>query len=202
MGNKKWWFLLVFILFIPIVYAQYYPWDGYGSGFGGDPDIFYIYSEYYLIIDFLLYFMIFLNVIKSVFTKQEFYGKSEGNLVSLALALFLSFGMVRWEAERGYSLGQFGVVGALILSILIITFIYKLVSKLGREKWVAVVWSYIIVYAFLAIFLGNEFGTYLAGTGWLSLLNLIFVVCLVLGIFAILNIFTGTPPAAGAGHGP
>ena len=130
MVNKKWWIVLVLsILIIPVVSAQYYPWSGScGYGYGGG-DLFYLYEDYYQLIDFLVFFAIFLAVTKSVFEKENNF-KSQGNLLSVALSLFLAFTLIRWEVENGYSLGGVaGYLGLIILVVFTLLFLWNLYKK-------------------------------------------------------------------------
>jgi len=181
-------FLLILVNGVSAQYAQYY-----GSGFSNFYDL---YLKNYLFIDFLIYLAIFMGITQSVFVKDSYYKKSGGSAISIGLSLFLSFSMMRWEVDNNYTLGSFGILGFLVFTILIGMFLYKLIEKMGADKWVAAVWIYIILYALF-------FGFWDIGSRWFgdggfgSILTALFWLCLLFGVGGLVKHLSGsgtTPP--------
>ena len=93
MGKRGLFLILLFVLvLLPIVNAQF----GFLSE--GYIDVGGFYKEYYQIIDFFLYFLLFGFLAQKVFAPK--FGKSS-TLISVVMGIGLSLGLVSWESSQG-----------------------------------------------------------------------------------------------------
>ncbi len=157
--------LLFLSLFASLASAQNffdYGYDygpGFGFGSGGFGFISGLCDQFGDIFEFFVLFIIFFVV-----SHWAFQGRSKSNVIGVAIAFALSFGIVRWESFSGFSLvcglgdtlgGLFGgFIGIILLLILIFAFFALAKGGNGAKTFVGV--AYILFY----FWLGSEGGYY------------------------------------------
>ncbi len=91
-------------------------------------------------IDLIIYLLIFGSALNMTIRKH--YGLG----TSLGLTIALSIGMIIFEEQKGFMVGDFGWIAILVLSIIIGAFVYKHLPERGKNNWLLGAVFYIIAY--------------------------------------------------------
>ncbi len=116
-------------------YVGYYSY--YDTFSGGAYNIADIYETYSSWIDFFLFLLIFLGLGQSILG-EHFKDAKGGKAVYVGLGIFLSFALLLWEQQTGFSLlKNLGPYAFVIFLLLLGTLIYKWVHNASSSALIA-----------------------------------------------------------------
>jgi|TARA_Y100000310_G_scaffold159627_1_gene159341 hypothetical protein len=177
--------------------------SGFGFGSGEFFNIIDLYQQYSSWFDFAIFLIIFLGLGQTVLGKH--FGGEEGGAggkaVYIGLAVFLSFALLIWEQQSGFSLLEnFGPWAFLFFILILAIWIFKTVEGAVNSVFIAIAVSYTVFYVFYRSVVagGAFFGfdsivyNYLYALpfdldGILTLLFWIFLILGVVGVFKLVG---------------
>lgn len=109
-----------------------------------DLDIASAYQQHYLLIDFVIYVMIFVGLSRFVFAKK-FPGRG-GKAISIGIGVALSIGLSVFSYTSGFSLARFGPLAAIFLLILMAFMIVALIRQFGGNSATSGIVAFIVTY--------------------------------------------------------
>lgn len=149
-----------------------------------------LYLRYVMFIDAVIYFILFLSLAQMVYTKA--YGKKEGKLVAVAVGLALMFGMMIFEKNSGFNLGQLGPLSAIILLMVLGWLLYNLIQGMFNDVAASFSLTFLIMYAILMSTFSPLYKWLEAYSPLLAaILNLTMVAAFVVLIIRIIGMFGG-----------
>ncbi len=93
------------------------------------------YNTYFLIIDFLIFTLLFIGITQA--TLNRHFPNRGGKAIFIALGLSLATGLVISESKYGFNIGSLGPFAIVLIVLLVILIIYKGIphtKKTGEEK--------------------------------------------------------------------
>jgi hypothetical protein len=161
-------------------------------------DVGQLYNTYSLFIDAVLYLLLFLGLAQLIYVK--IYGKKEGKLVAIALAL--TFAMALLESRTGFRLSQLMPIGAIILMFVLFILLYNLFEGMFNDKGASFSLAFLIMYGFMM-------STFSPLYNWLetnapllaALVQIAMVVSFVVLIIKLIGMFKGSGSSDGGGGG-
>jgi len=109
-----------------------------------DMDIASAYQQHYLLIDFVIYVLIFVGLSRFVFARK-FPGRS-GKAISIGMGVALSIGLSVFSYTSGFSLARFGPLAAIFLLILTAFMIVGLIKQFGGNSTTSGIIAFIVTY--------------------------------------------------------
>jgi len=109
--------------------------------------------NYYLLIDAIIYLLLFLSLAKLVFLKVYKENKKESTLISVGIGLVLTVSMVLVEMNSHFYLGMLQPLAIIIFLLLIAILLYNLFLGLFGEdnKSISASITYLIIYGLLTV---------------------------------------------------
>ncbi len=162
---------LVLLVFVPTL-VMGSPVDDFFRALN-DINLIENYERNNIVIDFIIYLLIFGSVLNATVSKK--FGRG----ASLGIALALSIAMVAFSQQQGFTIGDFWYIAVLVLASTIIGLIYSHVPKnqSGEYNKVYIAIGYITFYIILTRTLNEYSPFFLQENAWLHQILQIFAVC-------------------------
>ncbi len=195
--------LALLLLLVPVVSAQATNIFESISGIFGGQDFGTMYSQYWWIIDMIVY-LFFFGYVGKLTMGNQFQGKGGG--LGIVVGVALSIAVVFFESTSGFRLGNIGPFGLAVALVIFGIVVWRFFKGMGFGGGTSAAWMFVFIYGFALTIASPLFKWIDNQEGWwwdmiVGLLNLFLLIAIIAIAAQLRQFFKGSGSKLGGGLG-